>query len=118
MKRAAGVAVIVVPKSVDRGVVSSHPDSLTMRLVLPTVLLTLTAAASAGDVRLSLMSISITFQGPRGRSSVGDLLKRNSDKIYKILKLATGDTSATTSKVPLGDYESFAECQNWWKKMR
>ena len=51
MKRAAGVAVIVVPKSVDRGVVSSHPDSLTMRLVLPTVLLTLTAAASAGDVR-------------------------------------------------------------------
>ena len=51
VRRAAGVAVIVVAKSVDRGVVSSHPDSLTMRLVLPTVLLTLTAAASAGDVR-------------------------------------------------------------------
>ena len=46
-----------------------------------------------------------------------DLLKRNSANIYKMLKIS-GVKSATSFNLPIGDYESFAECQTWWEEMR
>ena len=46
-----------------------------------------------------------------------DLLRRNSNNIFKMLKIS-GVKPGTSFNLPIGDYESFAECQAWWEEMR
>ena len=52
-----------------------------------------------------------------GLGGLTDLTKRNFDNIYKMLKIS-GVKSGISFNLLLRDYESFGDCQTWWKEMR
>ena len=53
------------------------------------------------------------------RERVTDVIYKNSGNIYNLLKnLESSAAVAQTVVHPVGNFESFHNCQNWWEKMR
>ena len=53
------------------------------------------------------------------RERVTDVLYKNSGNIYNLLKNLEGSAAVAQTVVhPVGNFESFHNCQNWWEKMR
>ena len=53
------------------------------------------------------------------KSSVGDVVYLNSDNIYNLLKnLTSHQTAGGSSSQAAANFDSFEDCQRWWRLMR
>ena len=70
-------------------------------------------------VKLNIVFVSDynSVAGARERV-VTDVLYKNSENIYNLLKNLEGASPAQTVVHPIGNFESFHNCQTWWEKMR
>ena len=53
------------------------------------------------------------------KASVSEVIQRNSEKIHNHIKSMSNPTEDARNNVqPVGNFDSFENCKNWWKLMR